>query len=100
MPQERSLYSALLADLSDGDLVEVVGAEIRRRGRIGIMMCTPASGGHCLASVVFPEEWSEMHTMALPSQLAHFAAFASMGRECSRRSLPQADGDGGERIDA
>lgn len=93
MPQEYALYLALLADLSDSSLVELFGRELRRRGRMGMALAiNMGPGGHMSGAGVYPDEWAELYTMPLGEQMAHLAAYASLGREIGRRLAEEDDG--------
>jgi hypothetical protein len=64
--QEEVLYSALLADLSDSQLVDVFSKEIKRRGHQGIVYieaCEKAYSGAALPMELIDEQPTTAHQL-------------------------------------
>jgi hypothetical protein len=74
--QELALYHALLSDLTDAELVEVIGREMRRRKRISIVLS--AEAGHVLSCVCWPIEWGSLADEPLVEQLKIVAAWVGL----------------------
>lgn len=93
--QELSLYTALLAELSDQELVSLVGLELHRRKCCGAILGVQLEGNHVYFVGVYPEPWEKLHEMSLTDQLKHLAAFTStLGGEQKRYEVTGEIGDG------
>ena len=57
MRQDNALYQAVLGDLSDEELMSVLGSEIQRRKRVGVAVIV--DGGKIHSACTYPAEWTE-----------------------------------------
>ena len=76
--QEKPLYAAILAELTDDEFIEIVGRGIRDRGRTGIVLLLGGAGEHTIAATAFPDDVG-MKGLPLAHQLKVLAMYCSLG---------------------
>lgn len=83
--QESEFYSVVLSELTDAELVEVIGREMSRRERPGIVcMLEPTGiGTHTHYASVFADD--EVQSMPAYEQLSLLAALLAEGKQVARR---------------
>lgn len=85
--QEKSLYAAVLAELSDEELVGVVGAELHRRKNPAIIAVFADEG---YSAAAFPLSWEGFEFLPLAHQLRVYSAQAVL-YESEKRTVEGAD---------
>ena len=93
--QEQALYAALLADLSEEELAEMVGREIRRRKKIGAIVVSDVGGGHSYMAMSYPHAWDGLQLKSPSEHLNLLAEYMSLATEVSRRLAEPEERNGG-----
>lgn len=86
---DKILRDTMFAGLTDREIAEAIGMEIRRRGLVGCFYMIPMEGGPGVFSSSSPAE--TLCDMSVSEQLAAFSGIASVGSVEHMRMLPDED---------